>query len=103
MNITAMVLLLIGSTTVLAYDQSHMERVFLYGVCQECDLVGGDFRGRNMRGVNLSRSNLSYANFSRADLSGANLSGANLSGADFSEAVWFDGRRCQQGSIGLCR
>jgi len=54
-----------------------------------------------------ARANLQNANLLDADLSNANLRGANLSGAilikaRFDNAIWVDGRRCGEGSIGDC-
>jgi uncharacterized protein YjbI with pentapeptide repeats len=97
------------------------------------DLYGADLSGANLSYVDLSEANLSYAdlpgvdlsyadlsaaNLSYADLSGvdltdadlsaanlsyADLSGVDLTDADLSLAIWVDGTRCEEESIGTCR
>ncbi|MFP4236809.1 MAG: pentapeptide repeat-containing protein [Desulfonatronovibrio sp.] len=66
-------------------------------------LFGARLVGAELSGANLNHADLSEANLNLADLSGANLSGANLSGAHLSWAIWTDGRKCVEGSIGECR
>ncbi|TAN53697.1 MAG: pentapeptide repeat-containing protein [Methylococcaceae bacterium] len=92
-----------------------------------------DFQGARLAGANLSAADFTAANFKEADLNNANLAlarlqqahfaganlrhtnlrGANLAdaelsgalfeGADLSGAVWWDGRRCAEPSIGFCK
>ena len=71
------------------------------------NMQGAHLHGVHFRGANLSLANLQNANLLDADLSNANLRGANLSGAilikaRFDNAIWVDGRRCGEGSIGDC-
>ena len=64
---------------------------------READLWRADLREAILFGVLLQNADLRSA-----DLLGAHLSGADLSGADLSGAIWVDGRRCDEGSIGSC-
>jgi uncharacterized protein YjbI with pentapeptide repeats len=61
-----------------------------------------------LTGANLTSANLSMANFTGANLTGALLAGTDpysaiLDGAILSGAMWNDGRRCRDDSIGNCR
>ncbi len=66
-------------------------------------LSGADLRGANLRWAVLVKSDLR-----RADLRGADLRNAvmpypeDLQGAQLSGAIWTDGRRCAEGSVGYC-
>ena len=71
------------------------------------DLSYAEFMDANMKGTRLQNTDLSYADLRRADLryadlTGANLGGSILSGAMLDYAIWEDGRKCRQGSIGHC-
>lgn len=55
------------------------------------------FRDANMQGAILIEADLS-----NADLRGALLEDANLSGAVLDHAIWIDGSRCAEGSVGKC-
>lgn len=76
------------------------------------DLRGADLSytrlgGANLKGADLRDTDLTYAVLHDVDLSFADLRGANLGGADLTEAilhgaVWTDGRRCAEGSLGDC-
>lgn len=66
-------------------------------------LQGVDLTGSNLRGTDLSNADLSGADLSFADLSDAKLEGAVLDGARLRGAIWMDGRRCAETSVGGCR
>lgn len=61
-------------------------------------LVGADLRRADLSNARLDKADLSYAN-----LVGANLGGASLKGTLLTKTIWFDGRVCAPGSIGVCR
>lgn len=69
-----------------------------------CDLRRRDLRGKDLQGADLSGTDLRGA-----DLHGANLRNAHMTGTrwdtttDFGNAVWWDGRHCQDASKGDCR
>jgi hypothetical protein len=67
------------------------------------NLADADLRGADLRRANLANANLSGADLDSADLSGANLSGADLSNGSFEGVTWIDGRKCEDGSIGVCK
>jgi peptidoglycan-associated lipoprotein len=67
------------------------------------NLSNSDLVGANLASADLYGANLSNANVKRANLSGANLNGATLSGAIFDHAIWIDGDKCREGSIGMCK
>ena len=82
---------------VMSYDRS----------VSRYDYITVDLRRANLSGANLSEAVLDFVDLSEANLSGANLtnaflSGANLTGAVLSGALWVDGSRCGQGSVGRC-
>ena len=64
---------------------------------RSASLVGTNLRNSDMRGANLVRADLSYA-----DLQGAQLVGVNFEGARLDKAIWVDGQRCAEGSVGGC-
>lgn len=59
--------------------------------------------GANLRQADLRYSNLKGADLSYADLSGALLAGANMENTRLDNTIWFDGKVCAKGSLGLCR
>jgi uncharacterized protein YjbI with pentapeptide repeats len=59
--------------------------------------------GANLTGANLTDANLTMADLVRARLTGANLTAAYLKSANLSGAIWVDGRRCLDASLGFCR
>lgn len=61
-------------------------------------LTGAGLRAADLRGARLTDADLSYA-----DLRDARIDGAELTGARFDNSLWFDGRTCQAGSVGVCR
>lgn len=92
-----------------AFSQTDLETLKATKVCQGCDLTDANLSGANLSGANMSVANLKGANLSGANLSGANLSGANCTGyrtnlesVNLSGAIWIEGSKCQQGSIGQC-
>lgn len=76
-------------------------------------LHNANLKGAILTKVNLVQANLTGANLEGADLQGAYLLSANfegarldraiLTGAHLSDAIWTDGRRCAEGSVGECR
>jgi hypothetical protein len=68
----------------------------------QADLRGADLQGANLIQAGLSQANLSGANLQGALLVGAQLNGANLTEANLSGAIWGNGHKCAQGSIGVC-
>ncbi|HVZ34524.1 MAG TPA: pentapeptide repeat-containing protein, partial [Polyangiaceae bacterium] len=62
----------------------------------------------DLRGANLREAFFAKSDLRRADLRGADLRNAvmpypeDLQGAQLSGAIWIDGRRCAEGSVGYC-
>lgn len=78
-----------------------------YADLRGADLRYADLRGSRLLGANLQSTDLRGANLSRSDLRFADLSGGlveevDLSDADLSGAIWIDGTRCDEQSIGRC-
>lgn len=65
-------------------------------------LQGVDLTGASLRGADLSNANLSGADLSFADLTDVRLDGSRLDGARLRGAIWLDGRRCAETSLGVC-
>ena len=81
---------------------------FSKAALKNANLTNADFSHANLSGANLTGANLINTDFSNADLTGANLTGAQNTNTDFSRAnltnaIWFDGKKCGQGSTGECR
>jgi hypothetical protein len=79
-----------------------------YANFSSADLRYTDLTTARLVGADLRRADLSNSRLDKADLSYANLAGAKLGGASLKEtrlgkAIWFDGRVCAPGSIGVCR
>ena len=66
------------------------------------DLRKADMKGTTLRNTDLSYTDLTGADLSYADLTGANLGGSQLTGAMLDHAIWPNGRKCAEGSIGTC-
>lgn len=64
----------------------------------DAKLLGVVFTNSNLFGANLQNTDLSYAN-----LSGANLRDTNFSDSKLDNTIWFDGRICKKGSVGICK
>lgn len=64
---------------------------------------GSNFQNADLQGAELSRSRFEYVDFRNASLRNATLRRVRLTGANLSGAIWTDGRRCAEGSIGECR
>ncbi len=58
--------------------------------------------GANLKGSDLSNSDLTNADLSYADLSNANLGGSIMNNARFDHAIWINGQKCAEGSLGQC-
>jgi len=63
----------------------------------EADLEDADLTKANLIEANLTKANLTQANMIKANLTDATLHQANL-----SFAIWPDGRKCAQHSVGRC-
>jgi uncharacterized protein YjbI with pentapeptide repeats len=61
-------------------------------------LLGADLTDANLSGADLTGTDLRYAVLKNADLTGARLDSARL-----GNAVWIDGRTCEEGAPGQCR
>ena len=78
------------------------------GHCPYCKLyfakLGGvDLTGANLRGAVLIGASFRRSTLRNANLRGATLSGTSFAGADLSGAIWVDGKKCEEGSIGYCK
>ncbi len=70
---------------------------FSYANLQGAVLIGAD-----LKATDLSNSDLSNADLSYADLNGANLGGSVIKNARFDHAIWINGQKCAEGSLGQC-
>ncbi|MFV1982359.1 MAG: pentapeptide repeat-containing protein [Thiohalomonadales bacterium] len=61
-------------------------------------MVGAILRNSDLINVNFSNSDLRYLN-----LTGSILKNTNFSEANLSNAIWIDGRKCANNSIGICK
>ena len=71
-------------------------------------LINCDFNNANLSGARLNDAQIFNADFMDAELSGTDLTDARLINTDFMAArlqgaTWSDGRRCSDGSVGICR
>ncbi len=62
----------------------------------------------NLKGANLTGTDLSYADLSNSDLSytdlrQANLGNSKLDNVRFDHAIWINGKKCEEPSIGQCK
>lgn len=78
-----------------------------YSNLRGCDLAYTNLKSTILKGANLEEARLDYANFANANLQGANLHNASIAHASFDNAnlegaIWINGIRCKQGSIGYC-
>lgn len=105
------------------FDKPQLEKFLKTKKCQKCDLSGADLSGRNLSGANLNGANLASADLTGTKLQGADLTGtdmtlanlaganltkaklnkANLAGANLAGAVWTDGKKCKERSVGMCK
>ena len=75
---------------------------------RERSLVNVDLTRANLRDADLQKASFVNTDLSGVDFGGANLKGvrfvnATLDGANFSGAIWIDGHRCGEKSVGSCR
>jgi uncharacterized protein YjbI with pentapeptide repeats len=75
--------------------------------CALCDLHKLDLSHRNFFGVDFQGANLIEADLSNSDLRHANLFGADLrkskiNGLKLKDAIWVNGKKCLDGSVGKC-
>jgi hypothetical protein len=67
------------------------------------DLSRAQLFGANLANADLGNADLSGADLRYADLRGSKIEAATLTGARLEHAIWPDGRRCAEGSVGLCK
>jgi uncharacterized protein YjbI with pentapeptide repeats len=65
-------------------------------------LEGADFSGVNLENATLINTNFNSANLQNANLTNADIHGATFSNAQLEGAIWINGKRCRDGSIGQC-
>ena len=99
---------LFSQTAFQGFNRSHFDQLLRYNRCPGCYLYHAklsyiDLTGADLRGAALSGATFRYTTLRNANLKGAQIGGASFSGADLSGAIWIDGRRCVEGSIGVCR
>jgi len=91
------------------FPESSFIRANLY----ESNLQGGNFEKANFSSSNLTRVNFTGAslievNFKNSNLfesnfTAANILDSNFEGANLNHAIWVDGKKCNLGSIGVCK
>jgi len=85
------------------FSKSRMDYVDLSGsnlsfaVFNHTNLKGANFKRADLKKTSFTGANLTYADFSNAS-----LSQTNFKDADLSHAIWVEGQKCKQGSIGRC-
>ncbi len=86
-------------------------------ILDQANLNGAQLAGAEMTRASLRRARLGGADFTNAELNNGDLRGAdlsdfsfdgitssiNLSGTDVSQAIWVDGSRCRDRSVGRCK
>ena len=75
--------------------------------CALCDLFKEDLSHRKYVGVDFHGANLMEADLSHSDLRHANLLGVDLRktkliGTQLKDAIWVNGKKCLDGSVGRC-
>lgn len=70
-------------------------------------LINGDFNSASLTGTRLRGAEIVNGSFMDADLSGSDLANATLINAEFmaarlGRAIWTDGSRCRDDSVGGC-
>lgn len=73
-----------------------------YAALSNANLSGANLKGANLNHANLFGTILTDANLESSNLTGAMLFSTILTGANLSGAIWINGQRCKQGSIGRC-
>ena len=105
------------------FDKSIMiNSILAFGMFSESSFIRANLYEANLQGANFERSDFSSANLTRVNFQGATLIGANFKnanlveadftssnilesnfeGANLNDAVWDDGQKCKNGSIGKC-
>ncbi|HET8807324.1 MAG TPA: pentapeptide repeat-containing protein [Methylophaga sp.] len=99
MKSVLLMMTLLVSTSVMAYDEIYLKRLLKENQCHHCtlneapladhDLQGADMSESNLKGINLQNSQLQGAWFTHSEMHGANLEGAQLQGAlmDYTHLV----------------
>ena len=97
--------------SILAYgtfSESSFVRTNLYESNQGANFEKSNFTSSNLTranftGATLIEANFQYSNLIEADFTSANILNANFEGANLNNAVWTDGKKCGQNSIGVCK
>ncbi len=97
-----------AQTAFQGFNRAHYERLLRSNSCPGCYLYHAklshiDLTGANLRGAALIGASFRNATLRNANLKGARIGGVSFSGADLSGAIWIDGQRCGEGSIGSCK
>jgi hypothetical protein len=72
-------------------------------------LEKASFKNADLRGAKFNNAQkMNWTNFTNAKLQGADFTGAKnfesiFTDAQLEEAIWFDGKKCGPGSIGVCK
>ena len=66
--------------------------------CIRCGFSGATFKNVDFTQVSLIDSDFTGSNFN-----GSNIEKVDIDGAIFDEAIWSDGRKCSEQSIGTCK
>jgi len=81
-----LILALLFSFQLLAYDPQDLKKLIVTNECMKCDLSAIDMSFKDLSGADLYGANLEDANFVGADLEAANLSRVKAKGANFKGA-----------------
>ena len=76
-------LMIIWSAQIGAYDELHLKRFKTLNKCPGCDLSGADFSNLNLRRADLSGADLRNVNFTEAHSAGGMAYSADFRGAIF--------------------
>ncbi|XTZ12615.1 MAG: pentapeptide repeat-containing protein, partial [cyanobacterium endosymbiont of Rhopalodia inflata] len=75
------------TSSVLAGNPAHIQRLLTTNECIGCDLSNEDLRFAHLIGADLREANLSGSTLIEANLEGADMTGANLKGSNLTEAI----------------
>ena len=87
-----------------SFNDARLDQADLSGT----RLINCEFNNVSLSGARLSHAQIINADFMDADLSRSDLTESSLINAELMDArlegaTWMDGRRCGQGSVGVCR
>ena len=97
-----------AQSTYMGFNKNHYYQAVRTKRCPACQLYHAhfskqDMSGANFRGATLIGATFRGATLRRADFRGAKIGGADFSGADLFNAIWINGKRCLEGSVGYCK